>query len=340
MMLENILVRSIAGGFARCPEQLNGLNESDAELILPEILRGEILALKVDGLADEIQAKLYEDPYVIGWTAVNATLSDLAAVGAEPIGMLLLLQLPPDFTEPARLELSRGIREACGVHQTYLLGGDTNHGKVLDVSMMAIGRTPKPMMRSGCAPGDRLFCSGPMGYGNAYAFAKIFQGVSLPYRPLARIREGRLIRDFASCCIDSSDGFFPALAQLSEVNPYGFSLETPLSGFLDPTAAAICDTQGIPQWLMLAGPHGEYELVFTVREEKVAAFLQAARGEGMNFLWLGHCQEKAVVSFDPGFGKIELYPADIANLYEENAGSPENYFHKLQILHQSWQQQR
>ncbi len=147
MMLENVLVKSIAGSFARCPEQLNGLNESDAELISPEILRGEVLVLKVDGLADEIQAKLYEDPYVIGWTAVNATLSDLAAVGAEPIGMLLLLQLPPDFSEPARLELSRGIREACTQHKAYLLGGDTNHGKVLDVSMMAIGRTPKPMMR-------------------------------------------------------------------------------------------------------------------------------------------------------------------------------------------------
>ena len=95
MMLENVLVKSIAGSFRRCPEQLNNLNESDAELIPPELLKGEILALKVDGLADEIQAGLYEDPYVIGWTAVNATLSDLAAVGAEPIGMMLLLQLPP-----------------------------------------------------------------------------------------------------------------------------------------------------------------------------------------------------------------------------------------------------
>ncbi|MEY3367148.1 MAG: hypothetical protein RI973_303 [Bacteroidota bacterium] len=339
MMLENSYIKSFAGDFARSPLQLNQLHEADAELINPEALAGEILVLKVDGLADEIQAGLYENPYVIGWTAVNASLSDLAAVGAAPIGLLLQLQTPHDLPESTLKALSQGIREACEYHRTYLLGGDTNHGKVLDVSMTAIGRTPRPMLRKGCQPGDALFCSGPMGYGNAYAFARIFQHQTLPYRPVARIGQGRLIRDYASCCIDSSDGFFPALAQLSEVNPCGFSMEIPFEDMLDDTAAAICMAQRIPSWIMLAGPHGEYELVFTVGEDKLAAFQQAAAVAGMNFIRLGRCQEKPVLSFRLEQQLREIHPADIANLYEENASDPNAYFKKLQKLNQSWLQQ-
>ncbi len=337
-MLEDQFVRGFLENFGRSPDQINKLYEADAELIRPGVLGGEVLALTVDGLADEIQAGLYDDPYVIGWTAVNASLSDMAAVGAEPIGLLLQLQIPPGFEGSALEQLSRGIREACAYHHTWLLGGDTNHGRQLDVSITAIGKTSRPMLRKGCQPGDALFCSGYLGYGNAYAFAKIFQHQTLPYRPLAKIRQGLLIKDFAACCIDTSDGLFPALAQLAEVNPYGFYLETPFKDFIDATAASICASSHIPEWFMTAGPHGEYELLFTVSEKLLRAFYEFANAAGMKFLYLGRCREKEGVSFSLENRRIEILPEEIANIYERNADDPAQYFQQLQMLHQSWLQ--
>jgi len=336
MMLENKFVRGFLENFGRSPNQINNLYESDAELIRHDAFSSEVLAITVDGLADEIQAGLYDDSYVIGWTAVNASLSDLAAVGAEPIGLLLQLQVPPDYKNSDMQALSRGILEACTVHHTFVLGGDTNHGNQFDISLTAVGKTSRPMLRKGCLPGDAIFCSGYLGYGNAYAFAKLFHSQTLPYRPLAKIKQGLLIRNFASCCIDSSDGFFPALGQIAEVNPCGFLLETPLESLLEQTAMSICSVQGIPPWFMLAGPHGEYELVFTVHESQLDDFRKAAQSAGMAFLYLGRCQEKATLRFEIDQKSIEILPSETANLFERNADDPKKYFQELQKLHQSW----
>ena len=338
MMLENVLIQQFTKTFSRSPQQINGLHESDAELLRFESLGGETLAITVDGLADEIQAGLYDDPYIIGWTAVNASLSDLAAVGASPLGILLQLQLPAGMPAAQLQALSAGVRDACDHHHTYLLGGDTNHGAQLDFSVTALGRCRRPMLRKGCKPGDWLFCSGPMGYGSAYAFAKIFRQQQLPYRPLARIEAGLLIADYASCCIDSSDGLFPALAQLCEANPLGFVLETPLQEVLEPTAATLAAAHGIADWMMLAGPHGEYELVFTIGDAQLNDFRQAAAQASLPVLQLGRCQAAPVLRFTTAGRQIELPAAAIANLYEQQGSDPQAYFQHLQKLDQSWQQ--
>jgi thiamine-monophosphate kinase len=337
MMLENTFIQQFTKTFSRSPHQINGLHESDAELLQHESLGGEVLAITVDGLADEIQAGLYDDPYIIGWTAVNASLSDLAAVGASPLGILLQLQLPPDMSAAELQALSAGVREACDHHRTYLLGGDTNRGRQLDVSVTALGRCRRPMLRKGCQPGDWLFCSGPMGYGSAYAFAKIFLQQQLAYRPLARLDAGLLIADYASSCIDSSDGLFPALAQLCETNPWGFVIETPLQDLLEPTAAALAAAHDIADWMLLAGPHGEYELVFTIPDTRLHDFRQAAALARLPLLQLGRCEAAPLLHFTTAGRPVSLPAADIANLYEQQGSNPQAYFRHLQQLDQSWQ---
>lgn len=87
---ETDIIRKVAGNFARHPSQVNQLMEADAEIIR---CNGEYLVLKTDGIHEEIKTKLYEDPYLIGWMAVTAPISDIAAVGAVPEGILLSLQM-------------------------------------------------------------------------------------------------------------------------------------------------------------------------------------------------------------------------------------------------------
>ena len=82
------ILKSIAGDFPRHPRQLNGLLEADAEIIRLSGKEGEYLVLKTDGIHEEIKEKLYDDPYLIGWMTVTAPISDIAAVGAQPTGIL------------------------------------------------------------------------------------------------------------------------------------------------------------------------------------------------------------------------------------------------------------
>src|SRR5690606_34881859 len=92
--IEVNLLRKLANTFPRHPIQINQLLTSDAEIFDFANVKFRYLVLKTDGIHEEIQEKLYEDPYLIGWMGVTVTMSDLAAVGADPLGLLLRLPLP------------------------------------------------------------------------------------------------------------------------------------------------------------------------------------------------------------------------------------------------------
>jgi len=85
---ENALVESLVRALPRSSLQRNGVGESDAELVR---LPGSdlLLAITNDAIVEEIEIGLYRDPYLIGWVTVVASASDLAAVGADPVGILL-----------------------------------------------------------------------------------------------------------------------------------------------------------------------------------------------------------------------------------------------------------
>ena len=115
-------VESLVRGFARSPCQLNRVHESDAELIrLPGT--DMVLAVTVDQIVEEVRAGLYDDPYLLGWMTVAASASDLAAVGAEPLGVLIGEVFPVD-PAPGFVEgLQRGLSEASAAARLPVLGG-------------------------------------------------------------------------------------------------------------------------------------------------------------------------------------------------------------------------
>ncbi|MEK6569853.1 MAG: thiamine-phosphate kinase, partial [Bacteroidota bacterium] len=219
-ILENALIENLVKIFPRSPLQQNSLQESDAELLhFPGT--DSTIALTTDTIVEEIEAGLYTDPHLIGWMTVMVNASDLAAVGAQPIGILLNETLPPDVGEEFIAELQNGIHDACSICGMYVLGGDTNFSSHLQMSGCAVGLIPDSaaMTRRGCEPGDYLFSSGPLGLGNAYALVHLMNNselkqIPMPYYPRARLCEGQLLRSIASCCMDTSDGTLATLDQL------------------------------------------------------------------------------------------------------------------------------
>jgi len=217
-------------------------------------------------------------PASIGHRALAVNLSDLAAMGARPAWALLALTLP-DADERWLAAFARGF---CALAQTYevaLVGGDTTAGP-LCVTVQVLGHVPRSraMLRSGGSPGDALFVSGAVG--DAAAGLALEQGRlkledviaarHLRERfafPTPRIALGERLRDFATACIDVSDGLFGDAAKLARASGCGVEI-----AFDDlPVSAELVGAVGAERARQLALTGGDdYELCFSVAPARVA----------------------------------------------------------------------
>lgn len=266
---EETLVNLYARLHRRSPDQLNSINETDAELIqLPG--SSNVLALTTDTVAEEIQLGLVRQPYTIGWFAVLAALSDLAAVGANPIGLLMSYQFPDQLSEDDTRQLIQGVEACAQAHQTYIFGGDTNQAKQLSVSATAIGMVPDGRFNSrvGCRPGDRLYVTPDVGQGNLLAFLNRFdhplaESFEDSFRPLAPLDLGQWITQHGSACLDTSDGLVAGITLLLTLNPaVGFRLNAHAIPYTS-RIQAIVDQTGMAPSVFALGQVGDYGLLFT-----------------------------------------------------------------------------
>jgi thiamine-monophosphate kinase len=334
-------VKAIAGNFSRHPMQMNQLLEADAEILDFRGQSADYLVFKSDGIHEEISQKLYEDPCLIGWMAVTVTISDLAAVGADPVGILLSLQVPADYTASWMQLFQKGVNEACTAYHVSILGGDTNFNTVVSVNSMGIGtiaRT-KPLLRTPVIPGSLIYSTAKLGLGNAYAYGcYIDSSVQVDYKPLARLKESKIIREFATACIDTSDGLIPALSVWASLNNTGIRFALPVQDFLCAKTATVYKSSSVPAWMFLAGPHGEYELVFAIPIESRMSFEEACAVAGWQPVMLGECIADTHIEFTTEQTRIICEPSEIANLFTEAGGHVTLYFQKLLNKHQQWMQ--
>jgi thiamine-monophosphate kinase len=132
----------------------------------------------------------------LGWRAAAVNLSDLAASGAEPDGLVVSLALSAGTVVEDVLELYEGMAET-GVP---VIGGDTSRADQLILSVTALGRSDRVPGRAGARPGDRLVVTGPLGAAGA-AFRE-----HRYVRPPLRLAEGRALAAHATAMLDLSDG--------------------------------------------------------------------------------------------------------------------------------------
>ena len=334
-IFENLMIERIARNFVQAPHKRNKIHESDAELIDIREDSQHYLAVTTDSIVEEVESGLYDDPFLIGWMLAMVNFSDLAAVGAEPLGLLVSLSLPTFQDESFMTKLAEGISEACQSLDTYVLGGDTNQGKSLFLSGSAVGRVPKKsaLTRKGARPKERLYLTGPAGLGNIFAFVKMF-GKDKPlkksgYQPVARIEEARTVREYASCCMDTSDGLVHTLDTLMRLNRCGFVLSSDWDRILHPIARQVCRAQGLPSWLVLAAVHGEFELCFTVNPRQESVFLREAAKAGWDPVLIGEVTEGMSIRIRTPDHIVPLDTLQIRNLSHTMSSDPARYVQEL-----------
>jgi len=334
-ILENIKIEKIARNFLEAPYKLNRIHEADAELIDLGKEYDKYLAITTDALVEEIANGLYDDPYLIGWMLVMSNFSDLAAVGAEPLGILISISYPSAQDEAFMARLAKGISDACQELKTFVLGGDTNEGREFLFSGCAVGLVPRKLTitRLGAKPKDKLFLTGGAGLGSIFAFLKLskqdFPFLDGFYQPKARIEEGKIIRKYASCCMDTSDGVIHTVDTLMRLNRCQFVLNDDWDRILHPIASQLCQIRNLPPWLALAAVHGEFELCFTISPQNEKELLIEAKKIGWNPILIGEIIDGHGVSIMTSERLVPVDTALIRNISETAGSDPNVYLKKL-----------
>jgi thiamine-monophosphate kinase len=143
----------------------------------------------------------------LGYRAAAVNLSDLAASGAEPRGLLVTLGVPAGIEVESVVELYEGFRES----GAEVIGGDTTAADRVYLSVTALGHSPRVPGRGGARAGDRLVVTGPLGAAGA-----AFRRGEGQVRPPIRLSEGRALAAHAHALLDISDGLASDAGHVAE----------------------------------------------------------------------------------------------------------------------------
>lgn len=279
-------VRRRFGGPVRPGE----LGIGDDAAVLP--VRGGRIVLTADMLLEGVHFDLrYFRPEEIGWRALMANLSDLAAMGADPVCYLVSIAAPPDTPLSLLNGVFRGMASAARPSGIRLMGGDTCRGDRLVLSLSLVGRIRRgrEVRRTGARPGDLLFVTGEPGWSrlglrllsagrprNLRGWRR--RAAEAHLRPAARLVEGAAAArsGAVSAMIDLSDGVLSDLARLLEESRCGARLDErafPISAEFRTAASALGED---PVAAFLAGGE-DYELLMAVPPRRSADFRRALR---------------------------------------------------------------
>lgn len=254
---------------------------------------GERLVASVDTQVDGVHFPVGTRPCHVAFRAVSAAVSDLAAMGARPLGMTLAVTLP-EADSAWLTDFREGLVAAVSEYALPLVGGDTTRGP-LCLSVQVMGAVPmgKAIERSGARVGDAVYVSGCVGDGAAGL--ALLQGrwqagrehtaylEQRFYRPCARLALGRQLLGRASAAIDISDGLLADVGHLAAASGVGVRLALERL----PLSAALLSHENkdtVLRWALAGGD--DYELCFClprnhVAPEGVTCIGEVVPGEGV-----------------------------------------------------------
>ena len=205
----------------------------------------------------------------MGFKAVTVNVSDLAAMGAEPLGFLLALALPKDLDVESFKEIVYGVMNACEYYSIPLIGGDTNEASEIIITGTALGLADRPMMKDTYQKGDLIAITGDIGLA---ALGFELESLDNPYskralRPKARIREGLILKDYATSATDITDGLASELYEIKR-DGFGFMIYEKMLNVSEEYRRLAGELNF--DYLDLILHVGEdFELLFTISEENL-----------------------------------------------------------------------
>ncbi|MFP8965507.1 thiamine-phosphate kinase [Pokkaliibacter sp. CJK22405] len=238
---------------------------------LLNLRHGEQLAVSMDTMVSGVHFPVDADAEDIGYRLLASNLSDLAAMGAEPVWFTLAMTLP-EVKEHWLEGFVSGLSILAQEHHLALVGGDTTKGP-LTLTVQVHGRIPlgQALRRDGALAGDKIYVSGTLGD----AAAGLPLALSPPelttdyqryllsrfYRPSPRVEHGRLLRPYASAAVDISDGLLADLGHICKRSHMGAELDLDLLPMSEALLAS--GDRAYVESLALSGGE-DFELCFTV----------------------------------------------------------------------------
>jgi thiamine-monophosphate kinase len=268
----------------------------DAALI--DVPHGQQLVVAKDGMVAGVHFLAEDPPALIAGKLLRVNLSDLAAMGAEPLGYLTVLARPPDIGDAWLETFVRGLAEDQARFGLHLLGGDTTSTPgPLTLTLTILGLVPRGMAlrRNGAVAGDDIWISGTLG--EAALGLRILRGLAASedealdlvdrYRtPRPRVGLGVALRGIATSAIDVSDGLLADLGHILAASKVGAELQ---AATLPLSAAARC----VPGALDAALAGGDdYELLFTASGALRGAVETAAGAAGVAVTRIGRVEAR------------------------------------------------
>ncbi|MFZ4655352.1 MAG: thiamine-phosphate kinase [Methylococcaceae bacterium] len=239
---------------------------------LVQIPQGHELAITVDTMVEDIHFLKGTDPGHLGHKLLAVNLSDLAAMGAEPLWCTLALTLPE--LDPLWIEaFLEGFLSLAKSHHIELIGGDTTQGPRA-MTVQALGKVPtgQALRRSHAKVGDLIYVSGQIG--GAGLGLKIRQNLTTLSDkaaidalecPTPRTALGQDLRGIAHACIDISDGLLADLGHILSASKVGASIDIEAIPLLA-SVRSYCTLTGDIGFPLMSGD--DYELCFTVPSDK------------------------------------------------------------------------
>ena len=265
--------------------------DDDAAALTPS---GDDIVVTTDAIVEGVHFLPDDPPDTVARKALRVNLSDLAAKGAIPAGFVLTLALR--HADDAWLKpFAAALGEDAAQFNCPLLGGDTvSTPGPLMVSVTAFGRLPpgKMVHRSGAKPGERVMVTGTIGDaalglavlkgGKVHAASDkaVREALIGRYRvPQPRVAMAEIVRGHASAAMDVSDGLAGDLTKLCGVSGVSAVIDlvsVPLSG-----AAQDLVSRGVVGLETLIAGGDDYEILCTLPEDRVEAFVLAAKDAGI-----------------------------------------------------------
>ncbi len=233
-------------------------------------------------------------PELIGQRALRAAASDLAAMGAEPLGALVAINIPRKYAQGVAVHLGAGCRNAAEAVGLSIIGGDVSRGgSDITLDVVVIGAVKKPLMRGGARPGDELWVTGELGAAAAAARAWIGGREPEPkwrqrfWTPKPRIEQGRWLAEHgAVAAIDLSDGLVSDAGHIAAASGVRLEIDAPAVPVAENVTLQLALSGGEDYELLVAAPFGifgkdlvqEFEDAFRIPLSRVG---RAVVGDGV-----------------------------------------------------------
>lgn len=254
---------------AKNGEVLTGIGDDCAVLRLPA--DHDLLTTTDFSLENVHFRRAWHPPESVGHRCLARGLSDIAAMGGEPVAAFLSLALPAKLPQAWVDGFTRGLLKLAHEFGVTLAGGDTTQSPAgILADIIVLGSVPKgeAVLRSGARPGDRIYVTGSLG-GAAAVLDLLFSSRKLTPKPFPRhffpqprVSQGRFLRakNFASSMIDISDGLSTDLNHICEESVVGAEIWEQAM----PCAVIGKDREPVSLKFALHGGD-DYELLFTAR---------------------------------------------------------------------------